>query len=595
MANNITTYTELDHATLKEDFKRYLRGNEYFKDYDFESANFNVLFDLLAYNTHKNAFYLNMVMAESFLDSAQLRSSVVSHAKELNYTPISYKSSIAKVKVTFEATGESQPYIMAKGSLFSTINKSQAYTFSLPENITVSSANNTFTFETEIHEGFFVKDLFLFTDSEEIQRFKLSNKQIDTDSITVVVFEDNSQVGEVYKITDTLLGLRSNSKVFFIQATHDDYYEILFGDGILGKQPKVGSTIVVDYRVASGPAANGSRLFSMDFDPTNNSEMSTFNVETLEIASGGTTKQSTELIRRYAPRYFAAQQRGVSTDDYSSLILAKFGSKISDVWSFGGEQLEPKLYGRVIIALKPTSGDIVPTFLKDEIASYLRKYINIPTRVLIRDPDFFYVQVKSTVQYDLNVTGKTQKEIESIVKNSINTFSSQNLERFDRDLRYSKFICDIDNADVSITSNDTSLKMIKILVPKKMTNFTTEVDFNNPLHDNTHGHWVVSSSAFTYYDSEGRYWPLSYLQDTADGKLIVYSYVNNIKAVHNRNVGTVDYDNGIVRISNLVVSDYTTNIKLYAYTKGHDFIINKSMILMIKPEDVDIKVIGTLF
>lgn len=591
MPNNNISFTELDFITNKESLKRHLQGNELFKDYDFESSSMSLLLDILSYNTNKNAFYLNMVMSESFLDTAQLRSSIVSHAKELNYVPISFKSSKAKVKVSFEASGESQPYILPKGSPFSTINKAQAYTFCLGENLIVSSANNTFTFETEIYEGFYVKDSFVFQNKEEIQRFKLSNKQIDTDSISVVVYEDNSTVGEIYKVADTLLGLKSTSKIFFIQATHDDYYEILFGDGIFGKKPKVGATIVVDYRVTQGPAANGSKQFSMDFDPTNNSEMSAFDVETIEIAKSGSTKQSSELIRRYAPRYFATQQRGVSTDDYASLILSKFGSRISDVLVFGGEQLEPKQYGRVVVALKPISGDITPTFLKDEISAYLRNLNNVPTRVIIRDPNFLYAQVASTIQYNISITNKTPKEVESIALSTIDTFSKDNLEKFGQDFRYSKFVNAIDLADTSITSNDTELKLFKKIVPKKMTSYVDEINFNNAIVKEAE---ILNSTAFTYYDKDGKYWPFSYIQNTLDGKLIVYSFINNNKTIHNNNIGTIDYDKGIVKLSGLIVSDYTTNIKLIVETRTKDFIINKNSILIIEPEDVDITVIGTL-
>jgi hypothetical protein len=593
MANNSITYTDLDFDSLKASLKDYLRGNPYFKDYDFEGANINLLLDLLSYNTHKNAFYLNMVMSESFLDSSQLRDSVVSHAKELNYLPISYRSAKARVRVAFTATGESQPYIIQKGATFSTVVKNQSYIFTIAENMSVSSANTSFSFETDIYEGFYIKDQFLFIENEELQRFRLSNKQVDTDSINVVVYEDGSEVGQIYTYADSLLGLNNNSKVYFLQSAGNDYYEIIFGDGILGQQPKINSTVIVDYRVASGSVANGARVFDMNFDPTDNSEMSTFTVTTIENAASGAEKQTTEQIRRYAPRYFATQQRGVSTDDYASLILAEFGSTIQDVNVYGGEQLTPKLYGRVAIALKPIAGDLVPQFIKDQIADYLLKYINIPTRVLIRDPDFFNVEVQTTVQYEVTSTTKTKREVETIIRQTISDFSIENLETFNNDLRYSRFVKAIDDSDSSITSNDTVLRLIKKIVPKTQSNVVMDIQFNNALSSDRNSA-VIESSAFSFIDDEGNIHELSKIEDDQSGNLRVYSYVNAQKTIHKNNVGTVDYETGVLALSGLRVSSYANHIALYAKLLNKDIVINKDSILIIEPEDVSVTIKATV-
>jgi len=597
MANTSINLVNIDFATLKNSLKSYLRNNLQFKDYDYEGSNMNVLLDILSYNTFKNAFYHNMVMSEAFLDSAQVRSSIVSHAKDLNYIPVSRRSPKASVTVTFEADGNSAPYIIPKGSPLSTLVKNSSYTFTIPETIVVSSANNTYSFTTDIYEGIYIKDTYTVLSDEDGIRYKITNPNVDTNSITVVVFEDGAEVGENYKVTSTLLGLNNNSKVFFLQAVGSGYYEILFGDNIFGRRPKINSTIVIDYRVTEGPAANGARLFSVDFDPTGNDELLfTPEATTIDVAADGAIEQSIESIRQNAPRFFATQQRAVSSDDYASLLLSQFSGTIDDVNVYGGETVEPKLYGRVIVAVKPVTGDIVPNFIKDEITNYLLEFVSLPTRVIITDPEYFHCEVNTTVQYDLNATVKSSSEIRGIVLSAIQEFSADNLEKFDRDFRYSRFVNTIDNSDSSIISNDTIVKIVKRLQPTANQFSSFEIKFNNRFHPQrgTLLNPVVTSSAFTYIDEDETEYPLSYIQDNGSGTLIVYSNINNQFVVLNNNIGTVDHTNGIIYINKLLVSNFGTHLSIYVTPALKDLIMNQQNVLLIDAEDISINVIGKL-
>ncbi len=597
MANTSINLVNIDFITLKNSLKNYLRNNPQFKDYDYEGSNMNVLLDILSYNTFKNAFYHNMVMSEAFLDSAQVRSSIVSHAKDLNYIPVSKRSAKANVTVTFEADGNSAPYIIPKGSPLSTLVKNSSFTFTIPETIVVSSANNTYTFTTDIYEGIYVKDSYTIVSDEEGIRYKLTNPNVDTNSITVVVYEDGSEIGENYKVTSTLLGLNNNSKVFFLQAVGSGYYEILFGDNIFGRRPKINSTIIIDYRITEGPAANGARLFSVDFDPTGNDELLfTPEAVTNDVAADGANEQSIESIRQNAPRFFATQQRAVSSDDYASLLLSQFSGTIDDVNVYGGETVEPKLYGRVIVAVKPVTGDIVPDFIKNEINNYLLEYVSLPTRVILTDPEYFHCEVTTTIQYDLNATVKSSSEIRGIVLNAIQEFSADNLEKFDRDFRYSRFVNYIDNSDPAITSNDTLVRIVKRLQPTANQFSSFEIKFNNRFHPQrgTLLNPVVTSSAFTYIDENEVEYPLSYIQDNGQGTLVVYSNINNQFVVLNNNIGTVDHTNGIIYINKLLVSDFGTHLSIYVTPALKDLIMNQQNVLLIDAEDINISVIGKL-
>lgn len=600
MANNSSTFSliDLDFTETKASLKTYLKAQPQFKDYDFEGSNLNVLLDVMAYNTYKMSFYYNMVISESFLDSAQLKNSVVSHAKELNYLPRSKKSSKAQVSVTFEATGESAPYIIPKGSPFTSLVKNQAFTFTLPETTVVTSSNTTYTFDAYIYEGIFLQDVFVVSETDEFPKYKISNQSVDTTSVAVTVYEDGSEVGETFTVVDTLLDLSSTSKVFFMQAVDDGYYEILFGDDFFGRKPKIGSTIVIDYRISNGMMANGCKLFSVDFDPTDNNELlDTPTITTLENSADGLDAQDIESIRTYAPRYFATQQRAVAADDYSSLVLGRFTGTIDDVTVYGGETVEPRQYGRVIIAIKPNEGRIAPDFVKDEIKSYLLKYVSLPTRVIIADPEYFYIQVTTTIQYDLSATNKTANEIKGLVYTEIDTYNTDYLGKFDRDFRFSRFVNALDNADDAITSNETSVKMIKRLVPTPNAYNSYELNYNNAFHPGRlgyDGHPILTSSAFYYISESGVEYPFSYIRDNGSGTLVVYTSINNQTVILNSNIGSVTYSTGQVIINNLLVSEYGSYISIYCIPLKRDIIMNKNNIVFIEPTDVNMTVTGTI-
>lgn len=600
MANTNSSFSlvDLDFATNKESLKQFLRSQTQFRDYDFDGSNLSVLLDLLAYNTYKNGFYYNMLISEAFLDSAQLRNSIVSHAKELNYTPRSKNSAKAQVQVTFTASGENAPYIINKGSPFTALVKNKSFTFTLPETITISSANTTYTFTSYIYEGIYLQDVYVVNDPSEFPKYKITNPNVDTRSINVMVYEDGNETGDTYTLKENLLDLTEDSKIYFLQAVDDGYYEVLFGDNFFGKKPKLGSTVVIQYRISSGTEANGAKTFSIDFDPTGNDELlTTPSMTVIESASDGLDQQDMESIRIYSPRYFATQQRAVASDDYSSLILGKFAGTIDDVIVYGGETIEPRKYGRVIIAIKPNIGRIAPDFIKEEIKTYMLKYVSLPTRIELTDPSYFYLSITTTIQYDTASTTKTANEIKGIVMNAIQTFSTENLESFDSDFRFSRFVNFIDESDGSITSNDTSVKIVKRVTPTSNFYHTEEIRFNNQLHPGRigyTGHPIISSSSFYYITNAGVEYPFSYLRDNGSGLLEIYTTINSEETILNDNIGTVDYTSGIVNISKLLVSEYGDYISVYAIPLKRDVIMNKNNILFIEQSDISMSAIGTL-
>lgn len=595
MANNSINLVDLDFFSLRSNLKNYLRNQPQFKDYDFEGSNISVLLDILSYNTFKNSFYINMLFSEGFLDSAQLRGSVVSHAKELNYMPRSAKSAKARVRVDFTALGDSQPYTIQKGQSFSTIVKNTNYTFTVPETITVSSANNSFSFETDIYEGIYVKDSYIYQETgNEIPRFRITNKNIDTDSLTVAVYTDGSSNAEVYTKVNTLLDLNSNSKVYFIQASETEYYEVLFGDNVLGKKPSNYSTIVLDYRLSNGPKAEGAIVFTPNFNPTGSqSELtSTVDVTTLAVAKGGLDVESIESIRYYAPRAFQVQERAVTANDYEISLKTQF-PEINAIHAYGGEELNPPVYGKVYIAVDISDVDGFPNSKKREYTNFISKRTPFSIEPVFVEPNFLYLSVESLVKYNINVTTTSVETLKTLIKNVVLAFRDDNLDDFNVTYRNSKLICEIDEADTSIVSSVTTVNTYKKFVPDLNVQKSYTIEFNLALvddipekedvHKSSDTH-ALYSSPFTFNSQQ------CILEDNGSGIVRIMSTDGQLNKKI-LDVGTVDYDSGQVVLNDFLISGYNGDaIKVYGVPRNKDVSVSKDTILTIEPSEINISV-----
>lgn len=602
MANTSISLTSLDFDSLKSNFKDYLTSQSTFKDYNFDGSNINVLLDVMSYNTYLNSFYLNMVASEMFIDSAQKLDSVVSHAKELNYVPKSAKSPAATVSFTVQTTDK--PLTIPKGTKFTGQNSNGAFIFTTAFNQNYTSANTTYQInDLQIYEGFYLQDSFVVDYTQQSQRFILSNPKIDIDSLTVTAIESGSN--STFTRVETLFNLNKNSNVFFLQAAQNSQYEIVFGDGLLGRIPDNLSTIVVEYRITNGSSALGVSSFLLTSTIGGSSSIVS-TITTTSNATNGGDAESIESIRKLAPRYFATQQRAVATDDYKSLILDQFQGQIDAVNVYGGELLTPKQYGRVAVCLKPSGGTIAPTYVKDQVKLYLQDYIGLPTRVITTDPDYMYIDITSEVQYNTTGTTQTANGIRSILNTAIQQFSKDHIETFENDFRYSKFVAHIDQAEASITSNSTDIKIIKRIYP--LANYPTsfDLDFNNPTElegtseslgyskgNPFYDEPAVTSSAFTYITTEGEEFGNCYIRDDNYGVLVVYKIIDGKFVIINKAIGSIDYNKGMVILTKLTVSSYGSYIEIKVKPRNKDIVVSRDKILLIDLANVTINVIPT--
>lgn len=592
MANSSLNLVGLDFPTLKNDFKNFLRSQEVFKDYDFEGSNMSVLMDILAYNTYKNAFYLNMAVSEAFLDSSQLEASVLSHAKELNYVPRSARSSRCKIRIDFQASGDNQPYLIEKGSSFTSVIKNTSYIFTVPESTILSSSNTSYSFETYVYEGIYLKESFIVDYNQENQRFVAGNKNIDTESLTVTVYEDGSDIGENYSLTSSLLGLTNNSKVFFLQASDLGNYEIIFGDGIVGKKPKDRSAIVLDYRISNGSPANGAKEFSINFDPASGDLLETPEIFVLEESIGGLEKESLNSVKYYAPRHFQIQERAITPSDYEIILKTQF-PEINTISVYGGEEIDPPRFGKVFIAIDVSDVDGIPENRKNEYYSFIKRRSPLSIDPIIVEPIFTYISVSSKVRYNVNISKATPERLKSLVTQSINDYNTEYLNDFNSTLRYSKFNSTIDSSDNSIVSNLTELQIYKKIKPSIGISQNFDINFNVALtndlpelsdqHISSDRH-TIGSSLFVYNGLD------CLIEDNGSGVLRI---VQPVGTLHKKviDIGTVDYDKGIVKIINLTVDSFDGNeIKIYAKPKDNDITVGKNTILTIEPSEIKIAV-----
>lgn len=594
MANQgFLTTTELDFATYKQSLKTYLSQQTEFRDYDFEGSNLSVLLDLLAYNTYHNAMYLNMIGSEMFLDSALLRDSIVSHAKELNYTPRS--RSAATIDITVTAQPANTPDTITLPQYYSirgTNDANETYTFSTDETIILYRSNNYNVSNVSFHEGSIKTEAFV-ANSVNNQTFTLSSNILDVSSITVEIRNSSTNTTVIaWSKADELFGLNANSTVFFVQGAEEFKYAVYFGNGVSSKKLTAGNIVLVSYRQTAGEDGNGCDTFTA-ISSADGFSSNTFILTTTEASVGGSQAEDAESIRYNAIRGFTNQNRAVTAEDFISLIKANYPS-IETVIAYGGEEATPKRYGKVIISAKPVGGETLSSNLKNSVLTFLQDKTPLSIETEIVDPEYLYLDIASRVKYNISATTKTSSQLVSDVVTAITTFNTSYLSNFGSDLRFSKLSAAIDAADVSIVSNDTEIRISKRIVPTPLVNFSASWSFENQLYSENvryvHpiGHEpIVSSSSFIY---DGY---TAYIEDNGTGTLYVYARINGSTTLLNNNVGSINYDTGEINITNLNVDSYDTDsIKIYAKTENADIDTLTNKILLIDNEDISVVAIG---
>lgn len=586
-----TPITELDFDQIVTELKSFLQAQGTLQDYDYEGSTMAVLLDVLGYNTFMNNFYTNMAISELFLDSAQLRSSVISHAKELNYLPRSYRASQAKLTLSFSPPDTPSFISIPKYTKFNSTLDGVSYTFSTDETYTLVPTGVLYQLsDVFVYEGRIEREYFNVTSTS---RYVIANQQVDTNSIKVRVYQSSAPGADSdeYIYSSNLFGVTTTDKVFFLQPTEKDRYEIVFGQDAFGRQPVTNEVIEVTYRISSGEAPNGATSFSADAQIGGY----TATVTTQSVAESGAANESLESIKFYAPKSIQIQERAVTESDYEILLKNRF-SEIQAVSVFGGEELDPPKYGRVIVAVDVKNAEGVSENSKEKFRKFLRSRCPLSIEPILVSPEFLYVRVVTKVFFDFTRSATGEGAIQTTVRNAVIAFSDTYLNDFKKDVRASRIARAIDDSDQFILSNDTTVQMILDLSPQIGEGTSYNISYNQKL---LKGHPLYEGEDLAIHTPAVRSSPFTYLDNTAflfDNGLGVLQILTNASdgfKILDFNAGTVDYETGKVVIRDLNVQAYDGSaIKLYGLPFVQDVFGPKDKIVAIRGEDVDVEVFG---
>ena len=608
----VTKFTNLDFDQIKDQIRQYLRSNSNFTDFDFEGSNMSILIDILAYNTYISAFNSNMVVNESFLDSATLRENVVSLARNIGYVPRSRKSAQAVISFDFKFNGNSNTVTLRKGLVCVGAQNNTSFTFSIPEEITVVSPIDVGTnitinpprtakFESiTVFQGTLLRKNFVVNGSLD-QRFILENSFIDTESIRVFVRKGGASAGLEYSRIDNITGLNETSNIYLIQEIKDEKYELLFGDGFFGKKLEDGDVIEISYIITDGKAGNDGKFFSFSADAVDDSNNPlpssvTPNIITVQSAKGGGDIESIESIKYIAPRVYSSQYRAVTTKDYEAIVQSVFPDAES-VSVVGGEELDPPEFGTVVLSIKPRNSTFLSDFTKTRILETLKSYSVAGINQRITDLKILYIELDSTVYYNSNVFSDTEG-LNAQVSNALSEYGkSTNLNKFGGRFKYSDSLAVIDDTNKAITSNITRVTMRRDLKPVFNAFTQYELCFGNQFHVNKDGR-NIKSTGFTI---SGRTETLFFTDipnpDLRTGQLAVIQLAEvttNESAIVVPSAGTVDYIKGEVIINTLNITGTTLGnglVEIQAFPESNDIIGLKDLYLQLDMSNTKINMI----
>ena len=544
--------TDLDFDAVKSNFKTFLSQQNGFTDYNFEGSGMSVLMDLLAYNTHYQAFHANMLANEMFLDTTLLRASAVSHAKALGYLPTSMKASNALVTVTVKGVPITQTSLtMTAGSVFTTSVNDTSYQFVTIADHTATSDTGTFQFDDiPIFEGTRVNYTYTVDSTNLEQQFLIPSSSVDTGTLVVRVQTSASDTTtETYKLNTDFTTLDANSKVYFLQEVEEGRFEVYFGDGVFGYKPIDGNIIILDYVVTNGALADGASAFTAASTVGGYSNVTALATAS---ASGGGFAETVDSIKFNAPLKYASQGRAVTPDDYKSILPSVY-TNIKSVSVWGGEDNDPAIYGRVYISIRPKTGTTLTSTTKNQIITSLKKYNVASITPVIVDPEILQLVLTTTVKYNSTLTTKTASDIKALAETTISTFNTNNLEKFDSVFRHSNLLLDLDASDISILSSTVAVKLKRNVSVTLNASTKYTINFNNAAYHptNNHSQTVVESGGFFLAGKTN----VQYIDDDGAGNIrTFYLLGGTTKTVTNAQAGTINYNTGQIVLTSFNIS-----------------------------------------
>lgn len=588
-SKNRLNVTDLDFDDIRNNLVTYLQSQTQFQDYDFQGSGLSTIIDVLAYNTFYNAFNANMQANELYLDTAQVRNNVVSHAKTLGYVPRSRNSAFASINVTVNApAGLPSSLTMDRGTVFSSKIGNKTYNFVNLEAKTITPSNGVYTFSNVIiNQGTIRSFEYIVDDSDTRQRYEIPADNVDTATLIVKVRPNaTSTDADVYARVTNVVDVDGQSQVYFLQEGLDGRYEVYFGDNIFGNKLSAGNIVTLEYLVTDGTEANGATTFSLEGTVSGNSNVS---ITTVDRAGGGAAREAIDSIKFNAPLSFLSQNRVVTADDYVTIVKNNY-SDAETVAVWGGEENEPPEYGKVYLSIKPKSAQVLTDTQKQFIIDNILKTKNLVSITPeIIDPSYTYISLQVFFKYDPNLTSLTAGELQQKVIDIISEYNDNTLKKFDGVFRQSQLLSAIDNSDPSILNSTCRVFMQKRFVPTIGTPQKYQLEFSSPMYTTRSTEEVVSSSPFVINGFT------NYIEDInptglTQHQLQIYRLVNNQKIVTVADAGFITPETGIFVLNSFNPESFTGDyITITASPNSNDIAPKRNQLLQIDMNQVTVQ------
>jgi hypothetical protein len=581
--NKLIRVDELDFDAIKSNIKTFLQGQETFKDYNFEGSALTILLDILAYNTHYNALYTNMAVNEMFLDSASKYSSAVSLAKMVGYTAFSVTSAQAKIQLTVRTPVGVTPsgFIVPRGTEFAANINDIDYVFSTVTDYSAPRLNSQYNFTLDIVEGVITKKFYTVGSAT---KFVIPNRLADIRSLNIKVqLDSNSSIFTQFNLAEDVLNIRGTDRVYFVKQREDLYYEVYFGDDIIGKSVDDGNIIHMEYIVSAGVEANGAADFVYRRGLGGNN---IYFITPISQAAGGANAETLESIKLNAPRTFISQNRAVTTSDYETLINSSMPN-IESVKVWGGQDNIPRVYGKVYIAAKPYNSDLLLDQDKEKILSMLSKKKIITMVPELVDPYFLRIEYSVSVYYNPRILTRTPGQLLTSLQAVIQNYAIT-LNKFDSSFRFSQLSRAIDTADNSIISNIATLRVRSPVSPKYNVYGNYDRNFGNPISRDSDLGGTFYSTRFLEVDQEDR----CFIKDNGAG--VLQLIVENTQGVprYLRDIGTINYDGYSISIPKLNIRGlYDPELEFVFIPKSNDVISVRQYIVSLPNDLMELNII----
>ena len=589
------TATDLDFDAISDNIKTYLKGQEKFKDYNFEGANLNVLIDMLSYASHISGVNTNIAASELFLDSAQIRKNVVSRAKDLGFVPASEKASGAQLEIKMSNIRKPDGTIptandmtLPRGHNFQTVYDGVTYNFVNTTSVVPTRENVNFSYPTvDIVQGQYITDSFIFDSQIKNSKFVLSNARVDKSKLEVSV--NSNGIVSKYTLSTEVSTITSSSRVFYAQENEEGFLEIYFGDDVLGKGLVDGDLISATYITVDETHADGAKLFSMS-DAINGFSNAT--ITTLSNASGGAEKEDIESIKFKATKFYTSQNRLVTLNDYKAKV-SEYYPNADAVAVWGGEDNDPPEFGKVFISLKPQNSDYLSEAEKKQVQDKLNQLNMLTVRPVIVDAEIVKILLTTVFKYNANDTTLSKGELETIVRNAIVNFDNTNLNNFDSIFRHSNLVKDIDASNTAILSNITNVRLEKRKLIEIGKSEGLVINFGNGFFHPHDGHNSASGGILTTtgFKVDGDTVNTYFFDDDGSGVVRRYSMQSGVRVFADLAAGSIDYTSGKVSIdaikfTSTVNSD--TSIDFTVIPSSDDVVAIRGSLIDISVDDIKV-------